>query len=135
MDACFWKKSGKFQWIFCATDNCSLEGLTEKLNANEIGYSYDENIINLGVKKINGKLYSSNFVGVCRLKNVNGRNIKTPDGCEVILKIVPRFDISVTEMLNKLREDDEFERYLAPQTNRLPFTRKQPLLNSILLLT
>jgi hypothetical protein len=37
----------------------------------------------------------------------------------VILKIEPRFPVSVVDMLNALRDDNEFERYLAPQTNRI----------------
>ena len=37
----------------------------------------------------------------------------------MILKIQPRFPLSVVDMLNTIREDDEFERYLAPQTTRI----------------
>ncbi len=47
------------------------------------------------------------------------------DGREVILKIEPRFPVSVVDMLNALREDDEFEHYLAHQTNRLNDARRE----------
>lgn len=115
----YWEEGSKQQWIFYANDNSSLEGLSEKIIADDVLCSYDEEIINLGIKRVNGRLYSGNYVGVCRLKNVSGKSIATMDGKEVILKIEPRFPISVVEMLNTLRDDDEFERYLAPQTNRI----------------
>ncbi len=115
----FWEEGSKNQWVFYAKDNSSLEGLSEKINAEEVQCSNDDEIVNLGIKRVNGRLYAANFVGVCRLKNAFGKAITTTDGREVILKIEPRFPISVVEMLNALRDDDEFERYLAPQTNRI----------------
>ena len=118
IDKCYWEKGTKHQWIFYANDNSSLDELSEKVNIDEIACSSDNVIVNLGIKKINGRLYSGNYVGVCRLKSVNGKTLLSSDGAEIILKIEPRFDISVVDMLNALRDDDEFERYLAPQTNR-----------------
>lgn len=115
----YWEESSKQQWVFYANDNSSLEELAEKINTDNVQCSTDGELINLGIKRINGRLYSGNYVGVCRLKSVTGKSIIASDGREVILKIEPRFPISVVEMLNTLREDDEFERYLAPQTNRI----------------
>ena len=115
----YWEEGSKQQWVFYANDNSSLEGLSEKIAVDEVQCSYNEEIINLGIKKVNGRLYSGNYVGVCRLKSNTGKSILTKDGREVILKIEPRFPISVVDMLNTLRDDDEFERYLAPQTNRI----------------
>ncbi len=114
-----WEENAKRQWIFYAKDNSSLEGLSEKINSDEVLCSSGEQPVNLGIKKVNGCLYSGNYVGICRLKNLSGRNIFTNDNREVILKVEPRFPVSVVEMLNCLRDDDEFERYLAPQTNRI----------------
>lgn len=114
-----WTESPRHQWVFCADDNSSLEGLSEKIDINEVYCTDDTNIVNLGIRKINGRLYAGNYVGVCRLKNVMGKYIATRDGRDVILKIQPRFSLSVADMLNEIREDDEFERYLAPQTNRI----------------
>lgn len=118
IDKCYWERGTKHQWIFYANDNSSLDELSEKVNIDEIACSSDNVIVNLGIKKINGRLYSGNYVGVCRLKSLNGKTLLSSDGAEIILKIEPRFDISVVDMLNALRDDDEFERYLAPQTNR-----------------
>ena len=56
---------------------------------------------------------------MCRLRDINGKAIYTYDGRDVVLKIQPRFPLSVVDMLNAIREDDEFERYLAPQTTRI----------------
>ena len=40
----------------------------------------------------------------------------------MILKIQPSFPLSVVDMLNAIQEDDEFERFLAPQTTRIGAT-------------
>lgn len=114
-----WEEGSKQQWVFFAKDNCSLEGLSEKVNIDDILCAVDDPAVNLGIHKVNGRLYSSNYVGVCRLKGLNGKTIRARDGREIIIRIEPRFPISVVEMLNMLRDDDEFESYLAPQTNRL----------------
>lgn len=119
IDANYWKEGSKHQWVFYAKDNSSLESLSEKINPDELLCSSEEDIVNLGIKRINGRIYSGNYVGVCKLKNASGKGIVSHDGRDVILKIEPRFPVSVVEMLNALRDDDEFEHYLAPQTNRL----------------
>ena len=124
-EANYWKETSKYQWVYYAKDNSSLEGLSEKINPDELLCSNDEEIINLGIKRVNGRVYSGNYVGVCRLKGVSGKNMVSNDGREVILKIEPRFSISVVEMLNALRDDDEFEHYMAPQTNRLNETYRE----------
>ena len=114
-----WVEGPRNQWIFCADDNSSLERLAEKIDTDEVYCTDDSILTNLGIRKINGRIYAGNYVGVCRLKSVTGSTIKTNDGREVILKIQPRFSISAVEMLNIVKEDDEFERYLAPQTTRI----------------
>lgn len=115
----YWKESSKYQWVYYAKDNSSLEGLSEKINTDELLCSNNKEIVNLGIRRINGRIYSGNYVGVCRIKDISGKALLSNDGREVILKVEPRFPVSVVDMLNTLREDDEFERYLAPQTNRL----------------
>lgn len=114
-----WAEGPRHQWIFCADDNSSLEGLSDKIDANEVYCADDTEIVNLGIRRINGRLYAGNYVGVCRLRSVTGRNITAKDGRDVVLKVQPRFSLSVVDMLNAIREDDEFERYLAPQTTRI----------------
>ena len=73
IDKCYWEKGTKHQWIFYTNDNSSLDELSEKVNIDEIACSSDNVIVNLGIKRINGRLYSGNYVGVCRLKGVNGK--------------------------------------------------------------
>ncbi len=119
IEANYWAEGSKYQWIYYAKDNSSLEGLSEKLNPDEIMCSQDGDLINLGIRRINGRLYAGNYVGVCRLKGISGKALRSIDGKEVVLKIEPRFPVSIVEMLNALRDDDEFEHYLSPQTNRL----------------
>ena len=117
--SCFWEEGSGHQWIYYANDNSALEGLSEKIDPDDVFCSAGPEIVNLGIKRINGRLYSGNFVGICRLKGPSGKTLTSEDGREIILKVEPRFPTSVVDMLNALRDDDEFERYLAPQTNRL----------------
>ncbi len=114
-----WKEGSRQQWVFFAKDNCSLDGLSEKIKTDDVLCSIDDPTINLGIHRVNGRLYSGNYVGICRLRGINGKTIQSSDGREIIIRIEPRFPVSIVEMLNSLREDDEFESYLAPQTNRL----------------
>ncbi len=121
----YWEEGSKHQWIFCARDNSPLDKLQEKVSVEAIQFSINDEPVNLGIKRVNGRIYSGNYVGLCRLRSTNGKRLTSYDGREVILRIEPRFDISVVEMLNALREDDEFERYLAPQTSRINETDKE----------
>ncbi|WP_096200030.1 5-methylcytosine restriction system specificity protein McrC [Bacillus sp. FJAT-45350] len=100
-------------------DNCSIKEdiLKKGIELDRIYIPTRGDVTNLGIHKYNDKLYSSNYVGVCRLKNIDGENLKK-NGVEQILKVQPRFNLSVIEMLNFIRTDDEFDRYLAPQTVR-----------------
>ena len=125
IEANFWEEGSKKQWIYYAKDNSSLEGLSEKIIIDELQCATENEVVNLGIKRINGRIYAGNYVGVCRLKSISGKSVLSNDGREVILKIEPRFPVSVVEMLNSLKEDDEFERYLAPQTNRLNDVKKE----------
>ena len=121
----YWIEGPRHQWIFCASDNTSLEGLSDKIDPSEVYCTDDSEIINLGIRRVNGRLYAGNYVGVCRLKGMNGKYITSKDGRDVILKIQPRFPLSVVDMLNAIREDDEFERYLAPQTTRIGASERE----------
>lgn len=120
-----WTEGPRHQWIFCADDNSSLEGLSEKIDINEVYCSDDSEIVNLGIRRVNGRLYAGNYVGICRLKTASSKTVTARDGREVILKIQPRFPLSAVDMLNAIREDDEFERYLAPQATRIGATERE----------
>lgn len=120
-----WVKGKNDQWIFCTYDNSSMEELEEKIDTDMIFYPRKDEPINLGLRRYNNQVYSSNYVGICRLKGVNGKSLLSNDGKEVVIKIEPRFPISVVEMLNTIKNDDEFERYLAPQTVRISTQEKE----------
>lgn len=119
-----WIQGNRNQLIFLSYDNHSLAGLGEKVDVNQVFIPAKEDHTNLGIHKMNNQLYSSNYVGVCRLKGVDGKNLLSRDGKEIILKIEPRFPVSVVKMLDMIKEDDEFERYLAPQTVRVSSAAK-----------
>ena len=110
---------GKASDYFCARDNSPLDKLQEKVDVDSIQFAGNDECVNLGIRRVNGRIYAGNYVGLCRLKAVDEKRILSRDGREVILKIEPRFQLSVVEMLHALRQDDEFERYLAPQTIRI----------------
>lgn len=115
----YWAEGPRRQWIFYADDNSSLEGLSEKIDPGQVFCPEDAQAVNLGIRRVKGRLYAGNYVGLCRLKDINGRNLTARDGREVILKVRPRFPFSAVDLLNMVREDDEFDRYLAPQTTRI----------------
>ena len=105
--------------IYLITDNTYMvdfELNIREADKNTIYISSGESRINLGIHKFQNKLYSANFVGICRIKNYVGENLVDDEGNILLLKVVPRFQIGITELLNYIREDDEFDRYLAPQT-------------------
>lgn len=112
----YWYTETKNQLIFCGFDNSSIDELSDKVDINRVLLTSGNEVKNLGIHRYKGKLYSSNFVGITRLKDINGNNYMTELGQEVILKIEPRFNVSLTDMLNEIRNDEEFERYLSPQT-------------------
>lgn len=115
----YWAEGPRRQWIFYADDNSSLEGLSEKIDPGQVYCPEDAQAVNLGIRRVKGRLYAGSYVGLCRLKGINGRNLTARDGREVILKVRPRFPLSAVDLLNAIREDDEFDRYLAPQTTRI----------------
>ena len=46
-----WAEGPRHQWIFCADDNSSLEGLSEKIDSNEVLCADDNEIVNLGIRR------------------------------------------------------------------------------------
>ena len=110
--------------MFSEKDNSHLKDFEKRLGIDNI-YSLaiatrEDPSANLGIRVYNNKLYSGNYIGICRLKYRDGsgriRNVSC-EGKEVVLKIEPRFKVSVPDMLRFVSKDEEFEKYLAPQTN------------------
>ena len=114
-----WQEARDGKRIYVITDNTFMEGFIEFLKEGDrdrLFVSYSKSRINLGIHYYNNRLYSSNFVGICRLKTSDGENLYDKEGNELVLKVIPRFNVTVVELLNYIREDDEFDRYMAPQT-------------------
>ena len=114
-----WQEPKDGKRVYLITDNTRMDGFTDCLNDGDVDklyVSYSESRVNLGIHYYRNNLYSSNLVGICRLKTVDGENIFDTDGNELLIKVVPRFNVTVVEMLNYIRDDDEFDRYMAPQT-------------------
>ena len=53
------------------------------------------------------------FVGICVLKDKWDRDYVDPNGNKIILKVIPRFNVSPWEMLARVMDDKEYERYAA----------------------
>ncbi|MDE5932857.1 MAG: hypothetical protein K2H40_10320, partial [Lachnospiraceae bacterium] len=114
-----WQEPKDGKRIYLITDNTCMDGFTECLEEGDFDrlfVSYGESGINLGIHYYRNHLYSSNFVGICRLKTSEGENLHDAEGNELLIKVVPRFNVTIVELLNYIRDDDEFDRYLAPQT-------------------
>lgn len=113
-------KDGK-RW-YLVRDNSEMNDFFQHIQDADIGSFYTmsgRSRVNLGAHIFNGTLYSSNYVGVCRLRNTDGECLHDTEGNELILQVIPRFEGGVAGVLNYIRTDDEFDRYLAPQTARI----------------
>lgn len=114
-----WQEPKDGKRIYVVSDNSPLLDFGEFIKYKDmerLHISYSESRINLGIHYYHSQLYSSNLVGICRLKTSDGDNLYDEEGNELLLKVVPRFNVTVVELLNYIRDDDEFDRYLAPQT-------------------
>ena len=118
-----WQEPENGKRIYIVSDNSKMLDFADHLSDQALsslalsnGESKTNRRINLGIHYYNNELRSSNYIGICRLKAKDNSCIHDNEGNELLLKIEPRFNISVTEMLNYIRDDDEFERYMAPQT-------------------
>ena len=113
-----WQEPKDGKRIYQITDNSRMDNFLDYLgeNKDQLHISYNDSKINLGIHYYQNSLYTSNYVGICRLKSFTGDNIYDEYGNELLLKVVPRFNVTVVELLNYIKDDDEFDRYMAPQT-------------------
>lgn len=114
-----WQEPKNGKRIYLITDNTKMDGLITYIKPEDIDRLYvacSESRVNLGIHYYKNSLYSSNLVGICRIKSSDGETLYDADGNELLIKVVPRFNVTVVELLNYIRDDDEFDRYMAPQT-------------------
>lgn len=114
-----WQEPNDGKRIYLITDNTKMDGFTDYIKPEDIEHlyvTYSESRVNLGIHYYRNSLYSSNLVGICRIKSVDDETLYDAEGNELLIKVVPRFNVTVVELLNYIRDDDEFDRYMAPQT-------------------
>lgn len=114
-----WQEPKDGKRIYLITDNTKMDNFMDFIqdeDSDRIYITYSESRVNLGIHYYRNSLYSSNLVGISRIKSVDDETLYDADGNELIIKVVPRFDVAVVDLLNYIREDDEFDRYMAPQT-------------------
>lgn len=114
-----WQEPKDGKRIYLITDNTKMDGFTDHIKEEDIEriyVTYNESRVNLGIHYYRNRLYTSNLVGISRIKSVDGETLYDADGNELLIKVVPRFNVTVVELLNYIRDDDEFDRYMAPQT-------------------
>lgn len=114
-----WQEPNDGKRIYLITDNTKMDGFTDYIKPEDIAHlyvTYSESRVNLGIHYYRNSLYSSNLVGICRIKSVDDETLYDAEGNELLIKVVPRFNVTVVELLNYIRDDDEFDRYMAPQT-------------------
>ena len=70
---------------------------------------------NLGIflwgEKEPRQYHTSGYVGICVLKNKDGGHYLNAEGKKVLLKVMPRFDLSPWLMLSEVISDNEYEEY------------------------
>ena len=115
-----WQEPKDGKRIYMITDNTRMDGFTDYIRSEDVErlyITYSESRVNLGIHYYRNKLYTSNFVGICRIKSFDNETLYDVEGNELLIKVIPRFNVKVVELLNYIRDDDEFDRYMAPQTN------------------
>lgn len=116
-----WQEPFEGKRLYVAKDNSELCKIYDYIKPEDISriklssrnYPTKDN---LGIHIFENKIYSSNLVGLCRLKALDDSILCDESGNELLLKVVPRFNIAIVDLLNYISDDDEFDRYLAPQT-------------------
>lgn len=114
-----WQEPKDGKRIYLITDNTKMDDFFIYIrpeDAERLYVTYSESRVNLGIHYYHNSLYSSNLVGICRVKSIDDETLFDREGNELLLKVVPRFNVTVVELLNYIRDDDEFDRYMAPQT-------------------
>lgn len=114
-----WQEPKDGKRIYLITDNTRMDGFTDYFKREDVKrlyVSYSKSRVNLGIHYYKSNLYSSNLVGICRIKSVEDEPLYDYKGNELLLNVIPRFNVTVVELLNYIRDDDEFDRYMAPQT-------------------
>ena len=59
----YWREGAKHQIIFCARDNSPLDKLQEKVDVDSIQFAGNDECVNLGIRRVNGRIYAGNYVG------------------------------------------------------------------------
>lgn len=114
-----WQEPKDGKRIYIITDNTKMDGFTDYIKSEDVErlyVTYSESRVNLGIHYYRNKLYTSNLVGICRIKSVDDETLYDAEGNELLIKVIPRFNVKIVELLNYMRDDDEFDRYMAPQT-------------------
>ena len=68
-------------------------------------------IENMGLHLHKGELWTSGYIGVCRLRDYRNQYLKF-DGKDVVLYVSPRFAVDPYKMLNEVIKDEEYDSYM-----------------------
>lgn len=94
-----WQEPNGGKRIYLITDNTKMDGFTDYIKPEDIEHlyvTYSESRVNLGIHYYRNSLYSSNLVGICRIKSVDDETLYDAAGNELLIKVVPRFNVTVT---------------------------------------
>ena len=101
-----WQEPKDGKRIYLITDNTRMDGFTDYIKEEDIErlyVTYSESRVNLGIHYYRNSLYSSNLVGISRVKSVDAETLYDAEGNELLIKVVPRFNVTVVELLNYIR--------------------------------
>lgn len=97
-----WQEPNDGKRIYLITDNTKMDGFTDYIKPEDIEHlyvTYSESRVNLGIHYYRNSLYSSNLVGICRIKSVDDETLYDAEGNELLIKVVPRFNVTVSLLL------------------------------------
>ena len=78
-----WQEPNDGKRIYLITDNTKMDGFTDYIKPEDIEHlyvTYSESRVNLGIHYYRNSLYSSNLVGICRIKSVDDETLYDAEG-------------------------------------------------------
>ena len=73
-----WQEPKDGKRIYIITDNTKMDGFTDYIKSEDVErlyVTYSESRVNLGIHYYRNKLYTSNLVGICRIKSVDDETL------------------------------------------------------------
>ena len=83
-----WQEPKDGKRIYIITDNTKMNGFIDYIKSEDVDrlyVTYSESRVNLGIHYYRNKLYTSNLVGICRIKSVDNETLYDAEGNELLI--------------------------------------------------